>query len=84
MWTFQEKIRSSQLDKSPNEQKKLSMKITKGNNSKTMKSKVIFRVHCTLPTALLKGRGVLVVKASASRPKDRGFKPHQGHDHVSP
>ena len=29
-------------------------------------------------------RGGLVVKVSASCPKDRGFEPHQGHDHVSP
>ena len=24
-----------------------------------------------------------MVKVSAFRPKDRGFEPHQGHDHVS-
>ena len=32
---------------------------------------------------LFKGRGGLVVKVSASRPKDRGFEPRRGHDHVS-
>ena len=31
-----------------------------------------------------KGRDGLVAEVSASRPKDRGFEPHQGHDHVSP
>ena len=29
------------------------------------------------------GRGGLVDKVSASRPKDRGFELHQGHEHVS-
>ena len=31
-----------------------------------------------------KGHGGVVVKVSASCPKDREFEPHQGHDHVSP
>ena len=26
----------------------------------------------------------LVVTVSASRPNNRGFEPHQGHDHASP
>ena len=30
------------------------------------------------------GYGSLVVKVSASRPKDRLFEPHQGQDHVPP
>ena len=33
---------------------------------------------------IILGRGGLVVKVSASRHKDRGFEPHQGHDHVFP
>ena len=32
----------------------------------------------------LKGHGGLVVKVSGSHLNDRGFEPHQGHDHVSP
>ena len=30
------------------------------------------------------GRSGLAVKVSASCPKNHGFEPHQGHDHVSP
>jgi hypothetical protein len=32
---------------------------------------------------ILKGCGGLVVKVSAAQPKDHGFEPYSGHDHVS-
>ena len=41
-------------------------------------------VHKMTATKVRKGRDGLVVKVSASRPKDRGFEPHQGQDHVTP
>jgi hypothetical protein len=32
---------------------------------------------------IFKGSGGLVVKISASQPRDHGIKPYSGHDHVS-
>ena len=46
-------------------------------------NKFSYKLTEIFPLRVLKVRGGLVVKVSSSHPKDHGFKPHLGHNHVS-
>jgi hypothetical protein len=43
----------------------------------------IQKKELSTPKSLFKGSSGLVVKVSASQPRDYGFEPYSGHDHVS-